>query len=109
MFEEDWVQVRILGNALESYVRHGLVDEVSPDASLLVAKFVVIELRREQPLPGDGYSNPASVDGDPAPAPLLRDVSRRPRTARRIKDEVAWVGGHQHATADDGRWRLNDI
>ena len=49
------------------------------------------------------------VAGDPAPAPLLRDVRRRPRAARRIEHEIAGVGGHQEATLDDLRVRLDNV
>ena len=49
------------------------------------------------------------VDGDPPPAPLLRDVGRRAAAAGRVEDEVAGVGGHQDAALDDLRVGLDDV
>jgi len=101
VFGKDWVEVLVLGNALECNMRDGLVDEAADDARLLVAESVVVELCGEEPLTGDGLGDAAGVNGDPAPTPLLRDVSRHPRTAGRIEDEIAGVGGHQHTSFEN--------
>jgi hypothetical protein len=40
---------------------------------------------------------------------LLGDIGRRPRTAGRIEDEIAWVGGQQDAAFYNSFVRLDDI
>lgn len=97
---EDRIEVCVLCDALKRDVRDGLVAEAARDALRFVFQLEVFVLGGEQPLAGDGNRHPAGVDRDPAPAPLLRHIGGRARPAGWIKDEVAWVGGHEHATLD---------
>ena len=70
---------------------------------------VVIELRRQQPLPGNGNRHAADVNRDPPPPPLLRNIRRRSGPACRIKHKITGVGGHEHAAFDDLCISLNNI
>ncbi|KFB73207.1 MAG: hypothetical protein AW09_001544 [Candidatus Accumulibacter phosphatis] len=53
--------------------------------------------------------NARGVDGDPAAAPLLSDGRGGARAAGGVEDEVAGVGGHQHAAFDEFGSSLNDV
>ena len=50
---------------------------------------------------GQRQSHPARVDGDPAPAPLLGNVSGRAATTGRIQNHVAGIRSHQETTLHD--------
>ena len=127
-FLEDRIKGLILGNALECDVRHGLAVEgartlniafrigqpgtIGVSLNILSAcgpEFVVIELRRQQPLPGNGNRHPADINRDPPSSPLLSYIRRCPASARGIKHKIARVGGHQHASFDNFLVRLNNI
>jgi hypothetical protein len=47
-----------------------------------------------QPLPGESDGDAGSVDGDPPPPPLFRDVRGGRRAAGRIKHQVPRIGAH---------------
>ncbi len=72
-------------------------------------QFVVVEHGGHQPLPGEGDRHARGVAGDPAPAPLLGDISGGAAAAGGIEDQVAGVGGHEEATLDDERICLNHV
>ncbi len=82
---------------------------------LLLAAFdgireqVVGEACGHQPGAGQRQRDAGRVDGDPPPAPLLRDVGRRAAAARRVEHQVAGVGGHQQAALDGFGICLDDI
>ena len=86
-----------------------LVDEAARRPALLVFQFVVGKRRGQQALPRERERHAAGVDRDPAPAPLLGDVGRRPAAAGRVEDEVAGVGGHEEAALNDLRIGLNHV
>ena len=50
--------------------------------------------RRDQPLPGQRQRHPRGIAGDPAPAPLLGDVCRGPRSAGDVHHQITGIGGH---------------
>ncbi len=70
---------------------------------------VVRVLRRHQARPGERQRDPAGVDRDPAPTPLLGDVGGRAGAAGRVEDEVAGVGGHEEAALDHSVVRLDNV
>jgi len=105
-----FVDVGVVGDGLERDVRHRLVLEPAAHAFLRVRQFVVVEDGGHQPLLGERQRHPRGVAGDPAPAPLRR--RRRPVVPLpqvRVEDKVAWVGGHEEATLDNLRMRLNNV
>jgi hypothetical protein len=73
------------------------------DLRVLLGEVVVGKSRGHEAGAGEGEGDARGVGGDPAAAPLLGDVGRRPRTASGVEDEVAGVGGHEEATLDDLR------
>lgn len=98
MFGEDGIEREVASNAPEREVRHcfALESQLLPGGSpfliqlgnpgsvgvarhvlsVQLAQSVVIELRRQQPMLGQRYA--ASVNGNPAPPPLLGHIRRRP-------------------------------
>ena len=74
-----------------------------------VGEQVVGEAGGHEPRAGQRQRDAGRVDGDPPPAPLLRDVGRRAAAARRVEDEVAGVGRHQDAARDNRCGCLDDV
>ena len=64
------------------------------DAFFRMREFVVIKICRHETLLGERDSNARRVAGDPAPAPLFRNVGGRAGAASRIQDKIAGIGGH---------------
>jgi hypothetical protein len=84
----------VLRDAAQGHVRHGLVDETAVDAAVRIGQVVPVVAGGHEALACERERDPAGVAGDPAPSPLLGDVRRRPRPARRIEHEVTRIGGH---------------
>lgn len=60
------------------------------------ARFIVRRTKRAAP-------------GDPTAAPFLRNDGGCATAAGRVKDEVAWIGCHQHTSLNDKLVGLNHI
>jgi hypothetical protein len=97
----DGVNFGVPGDGLQRNMGHGFVNEAPGGAAFRVFEFVVVELRRHQPLAGDGQSHAAGIAGNPAPSPLLGAVGGSAGAAGGVEDQVARVGGHQNAALDD--------
>jgi hypothetical protein len=115
--------VGVLGDRLQGYMRHALVDEAAAqvagrrrdrrgrhgpgklgllaDAGLRVGEQVIRILRGHQARAGEREGDATCDDRDPAATPLFGDVGGRSRAARRIQHQVAGVGGHQEAALED--------
>ena len=124
------LDVGVVGDALERDVRHGAVDEPLVHVALRgggvgvgvragkvglllaalgrVGEQVVGEAGGHEAGAGQGQGDAGRVDGDPPPAPLLRDVGRRAAAARRVENEVAGVRRHQEAALDRLGGSLDD-
>ena len=105
----DRIDLGVVGDALERNVRHGFVDEPALQSFVWVAQRVVIEAGGHQALFGQRNGNARGVAGDPAAAPFFSDVGCSAATARWIKNQVAGVGGHEHATLNDFGLSFYDI
>ena len=125
----DDVDLGIVGDGLEGDMRHALVDEAVADvathrlgAGRGAGDFGFLELAvagvgqqieriacAHDAGPGQRQGDAGGVDGDPAPAPLLRDGGRGSRAAGRIEHEVAGVGGHEDAALNCLCHRLDDV
>jgi hypothetical protein len=121
--------IRIVSDGLERHVWNTLVDETFLDVALrlmrwryLASKFglFVNALRRvgkelvrisrgHESRTGERESYAASVDSNPAAAPLLRDIGGCATAARRVKDQVAGIGSHEKAPFKDSDSGLNDV
>ncbi len=128
VFLPDDVDLGIVRDRLQCDVRHARVDEALRDlavrladdrlagdfhlllhARVTIRQQIVRKLRRHEPRPRKRERHPARVDRDPPPPPLLRYIRRRPRSARRVKHQVAGIGRHQHATLDNSCVCLNYV
>ena len=69
-------------------------------AFLAIGQKIIRKTRAHDTSPCQCQRHSACVYRDPTPSPLLRNIRRRSRTACRIKDKIAWIGGHQDATLD---------
>ena len=101
--------MRVLGNAAERDVWHGLVSEATHDTLRYVTELIVIEPGCEQSLTGNGESNPAGIDGDPATAPLLSNIGDGTAAAGGVEYEIARIGSHKQATLDNRGGCLHNI
>ena len=105
----DDVDLGVIRDGFEGDMRDGLVHKAACDAFFGVGEIVVVEDGGHEPLFGEGYRNAGGVAGDPAPAPLLGDISGGSGTAGGVEDEVAGVGGHEEAAFDDLLCCLDNI
>ena len=125
----DHVDLGIVGDGFQGDVRHALVDEALADVpagrclrrrALRDLAFLALPLGAVgEQVPGIARAHDArarqrerhagGVDGDPAPAPLLGDVSRGARAAGRVQHQIAGVGGHENAALNDAGSSLNHI
>jgi len=123
--------VRVIGNALQCYVRDDLVHEPLVQVSqgsrslgidgfpvslgLLLAAFIGIreqEVRKScshQPCAGQGESHAGGVDRDPPSAPLFRNVCRGSAATSWVENEIAWISGHEDTTFDDFYVGLDNV
>src|SRR5947208_3816963 len=79
---------------------NSFVLEISANTSFFITDLVKIELGREQTLARNGDGNAARVNCDPAPSPLLCNVSGRAAAASRIEYKVSRIGGHEYASCN---------
>ena len=70
--------VRVDPGVLETFIASDLIPVVAPIGA------------------GERERDAGGVDGDPPPAPLLGHVRRRPRPARRVQHQIAFIGTGAH-------------
>ena len=107
--QRDLVGRLVIGEGPGGYVCDAAVSEPGPDAFIGMGQLVVVEVRGHQPLPRDRHRHPRGVADDPPSAPLLGDVGGRAGAAGGIEHEIARIRGHQDATLDGLRIRLDDV
>ena len=81
---------------------------VNPPAAPRLLSLQVVPGKRggEKPLTSERQRNPARIDRDPAPAPLLGDVGGRTTTTSRVEHEIAGVGCQsEEAATAMSQWR----
>ena len=125
----DHVDLGIVGDGFQGDMGHALVDEALADIAArgdfggralgdlrlfplalgAVGEQIPGIARTHDARPRQGERHAGRIDGDPAPAPLLGDVSRGAGAAGRVQHEVAGVGRHQDATLDNTGVCLNYI
>lgn len=103
------IDLRVIGNAFQRDVWHGFVDKAALEPFMRVAQGKVVKAGRHQPLLGQGDGYARGVAGNPATAPFFSDVGCGAAAASGVQDEVAGVGGHEHAAFDYLVSSLNDI
>ena len=97
----------LVDEALANIVMNGHVDRrtlrqcgLLGTAVAAVGKQIPGIPRRHQTCAGQRQCDAASVDGDPAAAPLLRYERGAARAACGVKHEIAGIRGHQYTTLD---------
>ena len=125
----DDVDLGIADDGFESDVRHALIDETVADTALgrrglrrstgerallgltlgTVGKQIERVARAHQTGTGQRDSDPAGINGDPAPPPLFGYIGGGARAAGRIKHQVAGVRGHEDAAFNYFGSRLHDV
>ena len=124
----DDVDLRVVGDIAQLDVGNALKDEALADVAMgwgvrglgasdlgflrptlsAVREKVVRVACTHDPSPSEGECDPGSVDGDPAPTPLLGYICGGPAAARRVEYKVPGIGGHQDTALDDPWQRLYD-
>ena len=117
----DHVDLGVVGDGFQGDVGHALVDEALADVAasrrfggrplrdlglLALSLGAVGEqipgiARAHDARPRQRERHAGGVDGDPAPAPLLGDVSRGAGAAGRVQHQIAGIGGHEDAALND--------
>ena len=88
---------------------HRLVLESPRHAGVGPGELVVGEGAGHEPLPREAERHAGGVAGDPAPTPLLRDISGGAGAASWVEHEVAWISGHEQAALYNLRRRLHHV
>ena len=131
MLGKDRIERRVARNASERDMRHrptverqplavGLslsVDTLDPGPArvarhVLRGQFTeleVVKLRGHQAMLRERERYPACIDGDPAPPPVLGNISGSAAATGRIEHQVARVSSHQHTSRDYLRRTLDNI